>query len=298
MGIGAILVWSCTIAVSRSLAEQVGSLTAAACTFLIGGVLGCLYAAFVQRRFTAMFRLPLIYLGGCGAIFVGYMACLYLAIGLASSRGQALEVGLLNYLWPALTLLLAIPILRVRVRPTFALGVILALAGGMLAPIRASQYSAATLLVGVRANPWPYALGLAAAVLWALYSDLSRRWASDAEGGAVPLFALASGIVLAAMRPWFHEPSHWSSRTWAEILFMAVFPAVLAYSFWDRAMRRGNVTLLAALSYLIPVLSTFISGLYLDVHVGWSLWGACGMIAVGALVCQGSLVKPLEKIQG
>lgn len=291
MGIGAILVWSCTIAVSRSLAEQVGSLTAASWTFLIGGVLGCLYAALVQRRFQAMFRLPLVYLLGCGAIFVAYMVCLYLAIGLASSRQQAIEVGLLNYLWPALTLLLAIPILQVRVRPTFALGVALALTGGMLAPIHASSYSAAGLLEGYRANPWPYGLGLAAAVLWALYSDLSRRWAADAEGGAVPLFALASGLVLAAMRPWFAEPSSWSTRAVGEILFMAVFPAALAYSFWDRAMRRGNVTLLAALSYLIPVLSTLISSLYLDVRAGWVLWAACALIAAGAMVCQRSVVK-------
>jgi drug/metabolite transporter (DMT)-like permease len=292
MGAAAILIWSCTIAVSRSLAETVGALTAGACMFLIGGVLGCLYAGAIRRRFGAMLRLPRAYLLGCGAMFVAYMVCLYLAIGLATSRQQTLEVGILNYLWPGLTLVLAIPILRVRVRATFAVGVVLALCGAALAPLRPGEYSAAALAETLRLNPGPYALAVAAAVLWALYSTLSRRWAGAAEESAVPLFALATGIVLAALRPAFPEPADWTVRPVVEILFMAVFPTLIAYAFWDRAVRKGNHTLVAALSYSIPVLSTFITSLYLDVTVGWNLWLACGLIVVGAVLCERSVIEP------
>ena len=37
-----------------------------------------------------------------------YMFSIYLGIGLASSRLQALEIGLLNYLWPALILVFSV----------------------------------------------------------------------------------------------------------------------------------------------------------------------------------------------
>jgi hypothetical protein len=62
-------------------------------------------------------RLPKRYLFGCGALFVSYEVALYLAVGLSVSDQQVLVVGLINYLWPALILLTAIPILRYRARP-------------------------------------------------------------------------------------------------------------------------------------------------------------------------------------
>jgi drug/metabolite transporter (DMT)-like permease len=285
MGLAAIVLWSTTIAVSRSLAESLGALPAGAIMWLAGGVLGCLYAALVRRNLAGLLRLPPAYLLGCGSCFVAYMVCLYLALGLADSRQQTLEVGILNYLWPALTLVLSVPILGVRVRPVFWLGVIVALAGAVLAPLHGEGYSAEALLAGLRGNPWPYVLAAAAGVLWALYSVLSRRWGGAAETGGVPLFALASGLVLGGLGLLRPEPAHWTWRAGAELTFMAVLTVLVAYSFWDAAMRRGNATRVATASYAIPVLSTAASCLYLSVTPGATLWLACGLVAAGALVC-------------
>jgi len=183
LGLLAILFWSTTFAVSRSLAEEVGVLTAGAAMCLGGGVLGCLYIALVQRRAAAIFRLPRAYLLGCGALLVIYMVCLFLAIGLAADRQQTVEVGIINYLWPGLTLVFAIPVLRTRVRWSFFAGIAMAAAGAALAPLRMGEYSAAAMLENLRTNPLPYALALVGAVVWALYSVLSRRWAGAAEIG-------------------------------------------------------------------------------------------------------------------
>ena len=259
--------------------------------WLAGGVLACLYAGLVRRNLGRLLHLPPAYLVGCGACFVAYMVCLYLAIGWAESNQQTVEVGILNYLWPSLTLVLAVPILGVRVRPTFWLGVALALAGAALAPLHAETYSGEALLAGLRGNPWPYILAAAAGVLWALYSVLSRRWGGEAETGGVPLFALAAGLALGALALAMPagKPAQWSTRALAELAFMAVFTVWLAYSLWDAAMRRGNATLAAAGSYAIPVISTGITCLYLAVSPGPTLWVACGLVCGGAVLCQASV---------
>lgn len=43
-GVLAIVLWSTTVAFSRSLAEQVGVLTAASSIYLLAGLLGCALA--------------------------------------------------------------------------------------------------------------------------------------------------------------------------------------------------------------------------------------------------------------
>jgi drug/metabolite transporter (DMT)-like permease len=291
LGVLAIGLWSTTIAFSRDLAEEVGAMRAGACIYLLGGAMGCLYEVLVRRRLTAMLRLPAPYLVGCGLLFIFYTACLYAAVGLAATRRQAIEVGIVNYLWPGLTLVFAVPILGTRVRGAFPVGVALGLAGAALASLRWGEFSRAALLENLRTNPAPYALALAAAVAWGLYSTLSRRWAGRAEGGAVPLFVLATGAVLAAMHAVFPEPAAWTPRAAAEILYMALLPTLLAYAFWDVAMRRGNVTLVASLSYLAPLVSTVVSALYLGVVPGATLWIGCVLVVAGAAVCERSVVR-------
>jgi drug/metabolite transporter (DMT)-like permease len=290
-GILAILFWSTTFAVARRLGEQVGVVRAGAGMLLLGGTLGCLYLAAAERRRAALFRLPRAYLVGCGLLLVAYMVCLFLSIGLAASRQQTLEVGLINYLWPGLTLVFAVPVLGIRVRRSFLPGIVIAAAGAALAPLRLQEYSVAALFENLRTNPVPYGLAMAGAVVWALYSVLSRRWGGAAEGGAVPLFTLAAGAVLAALSVLFPEPATWTPRAVGELVFMGVFPVCIAYNLWDHAMRRGNVTLVAAISYLTPLVSTLLSVLYLNVSAGWNVWLACGLIVAGAALAQASVVN-------
>jgi drug/metabolite transporter (DMT)-like permease len=286
LGFLAVVLWSTTIAVSRSVTEQLGPVTAGAAAFLVAGVLGCGYSAFVARELGAMLRLPRRYLLGCGGLFVLYELCLYLAIGLAAGRQQVLEVGVINYLWPGLTLAFAVPLLGRRAGPLLVPGVLMAFAGTFLAMTQAGPFSWSGLAGNLRANRVPYLFALVAAVSWALYSNLARRWAGGSRRGAVPLFLLAAGVALAAARPLFGEVSHWQARTVWEVLYLAVFTSLLAYAFWERAMRRGDMTLVAAVSYVTPLLSTGVSCVYLGLAPGAALWAGCGLVVAGAVVCK------------
>jgi drug/metabolite transporter (DMT)-like permease len=246
----------------------------------------------MSRRLQRILHVARTYLFGCGALFVVYMASLYVAIGTAANRLQVLEVGLVNYLWPSLTLVMAVPILRRRTRATLIPGCLLAFVGVLLAAAQAGE-SWQVFAVNLERNWIPYLLAFVAAICWALYSNLTRRWAREAQSGATPLFLLVSGLVLAGLRLSFPEATQWTSRSAVELGYMAVFPTILAYAFWDTAMRRGNMILVASLSYLTPLLSIIIGSVYLGVGTGWYLWAGCVLVIAGSLVCKLSVEEAL-----
>ncbi|HKM50575.1 MAG TPA: aromatic amino acid DMT transporter YddG [Candidatus Bathyarchaeia archaeon] len=287
-GIFALLFWSSTIAFSRSLAEQLGALTASSYIFLLAGAISCAYLMTSRRRLRAILRTPLKYLFGCGTLFIIYITCIYLAVGTATSRLQVLEVGLLNYLWPSLTLVLAVPVLARKAHYTLIPGCLLGFGGILLASVQSGE-SWEVFVGNFWANWFPYVLAFVAAMCWALYSNLTHRWAKEAETGAVPLFLLASGFVLAVLRLLVTERTEWTTQTGLELAYMAVFPTIIAYAFWDNAMRRGNMILVTSLSYLTPLLSIIISSVYLGVEAGAYLWVGCLLVIAGSLTCKMSV---------
>ena len=291
LGLVAILLWSTTIAFSRSLTEQLGTFTAAALIYCLAGAFGLLYTAFFGGGLRHILSLPKLYLFGCGGLFVAYMVCLYLSIGLAATRTQVLAIGLINYLWPGLSLLFAIPILGRKAKPLLPVGIIVALVGIWLATGNGSDITITTMFQDNSA--WlPYSLAFCAAICWGLYSNLSRRWAAGNDSGAVPLFLTASGLVLGIMRLFTPEKANWTIGAGLELLYMALFPAMLAYVFWDIAVRKGEIILVASLSYLTPLLSTLVSVIVLRVEPGAALWFGALLVMSGALLCKASLSNP------
>jgi drug/metabolite transporter (DMT)-like permease len=281
-GLLAILVWSTTVAFSRTLSEALGPLTTGAAIYTLGGGLACL-AALPGGRLGRMLRMPRRYLLGCGAMFLSYTVLLYAAVGLAASRAQVLAVGLANYLWPTLILLFSLPILHKRGRWIFLLpGVALALGGTWLAVAGGGEAGLAELL-GPGGNILPVALAAAAAVLWGFYSNYTKLWGGQ-TGSAVPLFLLASGLACLPLRFLAGEASSLAAPQLPALLYMALFPAWLGYSLWDHAMQKGDKTLVTAFSYFTPLLSTLASLLVLQVPLTPQLGLGAVLVFIGAVL--------------
>jgi drug/metabolite transporter (DMT)-like permease len=286
LGILAILIWSTSFAFGRSIMEQLGTFGGAACIYTLGGGLGCVML-ILQRRLAAFLRMPPAYLVICGTLFITYILAVQTGIGFARDRQQAIEVILLNYLWPGLTMALSVPIQRRHARWWLIPGVLLGLAGAMLGVASGRGISGQHLLENLRLQPWPYLLGVMAAISWALYSNLSRRLAGDGKASGVPVFLLASGLAMGALYLFSNEQMHWmhwTSRVRLELLYAALFPGLLAYMFWEVAMRRGRMGLVVAVSYLTPLLATVVTCLYLGVPLGMGLLTACGLVVAGAIL--------------
>jgi drug/metabolite transporter (DMT)-like permease len=283
LGIIAIVLWSATVALARSISERVGPLTAGAAVYLTAGGLLGLHLFWREGSFRALGRLPRRYVLGCGGLFVLYTLALFLALGLAADRGQAIEVGLLNYLWPTLTILFALILLGQRASLGLIPGTLLALCGVFLVLTQGAAVTWTSFATNLRANPAAYGLGGLAAVAWSLYSNLTRRWGSADGRGAVLVFTLATGMAFFAGRLFRPESGTWDVRVAVEMAVLALSTA-LAYVYWDLAMRAGDVVLVASCSYVTPFLSTVVSCLYLQVRPGLSLWVGCALIIAGSFL--------------
>ena len=276
------------MALTRSLSEQLGPLTTAASVYAVAGAAALLSLRRSRTSLRDIRQLPRTYLLGCGTLFVSYMILLYLGLGLAQSRQQVLEVNLLNYLWPVLTLLFSVVLLGKTARWTLAPGTLLALAGIVLVvmPDTAAQWTSMGHLL--TDNAVPRLLGLSAAFTWALYSALTRRWAAEHTQGAVNLFLIATAAVLLPLCAVVQEPRVWNVRSGVEAVTLGAVTYV-AYGLWDIAMRRGNIVLVAAASYLTPLLSTVASCLYLMIVPKPQLWWGCILLIAGSALSWSSI---------
>lgn len=286
-GIIAILLWSMSVALTRGLSETLGPFGAGAAIYTVSGVLVWLVAGkpTVRRQHPA-------YLYGCGLLFVVYMVAFALAIGMANDRQQTLEIGLINYLWPSLTLLLAVPLLKLQARWWLWPGVALALFGVIWVVSGGNGLNIKVLSANVSSNPLAYSLALIAAFTWAGYSNLVRVYSRGP--GALPLFLLACALCLWVMF-FMLTPGklHFTQRATFELLLMGANTA-LAYLCWDIAMKKGNATLVAALSYFTPLLSILIASLWLNTPPSAAFWPGVAMVVLGSLLCWSASRTPLR----
>jgi drug/metabolite transporter (DMT)-like permease len=282
-GLGAILLWSTTFAFARSLSEQVGPLTAGAAAYLLGGACCVLRLAWGARPVRSLWTLSRAYLLGCGSLFTFYTTAIYLAVGFAKDRTQLLEIALVNYLWPAFTIILSLPLLRHRASLWLVPGTILALAGLFLVMTQGTHLSWASFREHVHGSPAAYALALAGAITWGLYSNLSRRCSEPGHGGAVEVFVPVTGLILLGLRLATNESTQWNLRAAGEAAGLGVVTA-LSYVLWDKAMRNGNLLLVATCSYFTPLLSTVMSCLYLRLSPNPRLWIGCLLLVSGSIL--------------
>ena len=290
-GLLSIGIWSTSISVSRLVTEDLGVLPGTALVLLLAGFLLLAATTVRERDIRWVRRLHMRHLWICGPLFVGYILLLYVAVGLAPTRMDALVAGLANYLWPTMILLFSILVLRRRVRPAlFIPGALISLLGIAMATA-VSAGGIANLLGAVAVAPPSVWIGLLASVLWGLYSVLARVHPQTISSGAVGLFLMVAGLGALVLSRGAWGESVWTTRALFAAAYMALVPNSLAYWLWDTGVRDGDVTTLGAVSNMIPVLSALVGSLVLGIGLRAEiLVGAC-LVVVGAAVSRGAFRK-------
>ena len=281
IGLAAVLCWSTSVGLFRSVAEHLGPIGGAACVFTLSALLVTL--RFGLPRVAQLRAMHPAYLWGCGLVFVLYEIALSLSLGYASNRTQTLELGMINYLWPSLTIVLATVFGLQRFHAGLVPGVLLAMCGIVLVLKGDGHLSVQSLWANVQSNPLAYGLAFAAAWLWPCYSVLSKRFSQWAN--ALSLFLWIVSAVLWAKYGISSEGAlRW---TWPAALQLGLLSGLtaLGYSCWDYGIRHGNLTVMAVGSYFTPVLSALVGTVWLQVQPGWSFWQGVALVTLGSLIC-------------
>ena len=124
IGLAAIVLWSSLVGLIRSVSEGLGATGGAAMIYTAASLLLLFTVGFTPLR-----AMPRKYLYWGSALFVSYELCLALSIGYAHTGQQAIEVGMVNYLWPTFTMLAAIAFNGQRANWLVLPGLLTSLAG-------------------------------------------------------------------------------------------------------------------------------------------------------------------------
>lgn len=268
-GVAAILLWS-AFALLASLCRGIPPFQMLAVSFAVAGVFGVLIRPAGIGPL-AVLRQPLASWLLASLALAGYHSLYFFALATA----PVVEASLINYLWPLLIVVFAALLPGQVVRPGQWLGALLGLAGAALVVTRGEQLALDPRYLS------GYLAALAAALVWAAYSVLNRRFV------AVPSHAIAGPCLLTALVGLgLHGLlEHWvapSLLQWSMLLALGMGPVGIAFRWWDRGCKQGDIALLGSLSYLAPVLSTgwlLLAGL---AQPHWTQGAALALLLLGA----------------
>jgi len=278
IGLIAVLLWSAIVGLIRSVSESLGATGGAAMIYTVASVFLVLTVGLTRVR-----TFPRRYLLWGSVLFTSYELCLALSIGYANTGRQAIEVGMVNYLWPAFTMVSAIMFNGQRSNWLIVPGFLLAITGICWVLGGDQGLDFAVMLENVRDNPLSYGLALTGAVIWAIYCTVTARIAEGKNG--VTLFFMLTAVTL-----WIKYLLVGATPmvfTGEAIVYLLLAAAAMGFGYaaWNVGILHGNVTVLAGASYFIPVLSAALAALVLRTPLSLSFWQGAAMVCLGSVLC-------------
>lgn len=278
IGMSAVVMWSATVGLYRSIFEIFGALGGSALIFTVSAVVAALHGGRAAFRGHS----PRYLLIG-GGLFVAYEMALALGVGFATTRMQSVEVGLINYLWPCFVIALAVAMGQARADWRLVPGVLISLAGVVWASAGGEGFSLAGFVANLQSAPLAYVLGLVAALTWPVYTVLTRSMSGGRN--AVPPFLAMTALVLWGIWAVSDAPPLAFDLQGAVLLLTLGTMVTLAYSAWTHGVNHGSLTLMATASYFTPILSVLFSAVLLNMTLSPAFWLGAGMVTLGSLVC-------------
>jgi drug/metabolite transporter (DMT)-like permease len=278
IGLVAVLLWSSIVGLIRSVSDYLGPTGGAAMMYSLASVFLLLSVGWVRLR-----AFPRSYLAWGSLLFVTYELCLSLSIGYAHTARQAIEVGMVNYLWPTFTIVAAILFNRQRANFLIVPGFLLSIVGICRVLGGDQGLDLPGMWANVQDNPLSYGLAFAGALIWAGYCTVTARIA-DGRNGVTLFFMLVSVTLWIKYLLEGGAPMAFSGEA---VVYLALAAGAMGFGYgaWNVGILHGNVTILAGASYFIPVLSAALSTLLLRAPLSLAFWQGAAMVCGGAILC-------------
>jgi len=254
------LFWSGNFVVSRGMHADIGPLSLSFWRWVVAFLILSMFALrhlFIQKKIVCKHRRFIILQGLLGV--AGFNTLIYLAI----QTTTAINAVLINSCIPVLIALCSWIMYKETMSTRQYLGVIVSLSG-VFSIIAHGEWA---FLLDVNFNRGDL-LVLLAAIVWALYSSNLRKFPHDLHP-----FAYQAGIVIVGLIgifPFylleFYSVGGFEITTASvgTILYVAIFASVLAFLFWNKAVRTVGANKAGPFIHLMPVFSSILAVLFLD----------------------------------
>jgi len=271
-GILAILLWS-TLASLTVKVGRVPPFELVSISFTVAFFIGLVLWKKENRGILVHLRLPLkVWFVGVGGLF-GYHFFYFLAL----QNAPAVEANLINYLWPLFIVLFSAFLPGVKLRWFHILGVIFGL-GGVVALLGAK---------GGFSFDYQYIRGyfyaFICALVWSSYSVLSRYF-GKVPTSAVGGFCGVTAILASVCHFIFETTVIPTFGSFVAIAILGLGPVGGAFFLWDYGVKKGDIQMLGAMSYLTPLLSTLLLIVLGLSKPSFAIWIACFLIVSGSIV--------------
>ncbi len=169
---------------------------------------------------------------------------------------------LLQSAMPLVIILLSRLLLQINITATQAFGILVSLGGVLIIVTRGNLDT----LLGIDLVQGDL-LVMTAVVAWGLYSVLLKRLPPGLGGLSLLGYFIAFGVVfIAPVYAWEISSGTVMPLGWVtvnSVLYVAVFPSLLAYLFWNRAVREVGPNRAGQFIHLMPVFGTLLSVVFL-----------------------------------
>lgn len=254
------LFWSGNFVISRGMHAEIPPLGLSFWRWLVALLILCLFGVqhLLAQHHIARRHWRFIVVQGLLGV-AGFNTLIYLAM----QTTTAINAVLVNSCIPVLIAVCSWVMFREALSLRQGLGVLLSLGGVVLIMVKGSwEY-----LRAVSFNPGDL-LVLVAALLWALYSTNLKRYPHEMHPFAYQTGIVISGLVV-LLPCYLYELSLGKTMqvglpSLLTIVYVALFASILAFIFWNRAVRTVGANKAGPFIHLMPVFSTLLAVVFLD----------------------------------
>lgn len=253
------LFWSGNFVLSRGMHADIPPLALSFWRWLLALLIMLLFCSrtfWGQRTIVVRERRFIIIQGLLGV--TGFNSLIYLAV----QTTTAVNAVLINSCVPIFIALCSLLINKEPLRPRQWAGILLSLsgvalilAGGSLAALLELEFNRGDLLV------------LCAGIVWALYSVNLKRYPKELHPFSFQIGIMIAGLI--GIAPFYmvelSMARHMAVNTPTvnTLIYVAIFPSVLAFIFWNRAVRDIGANRAGVFIYLMPVFSSILAIIFL-----------------------------------
>lgn len=279
IGLSAIIMWASMVGLVKYMSAAIGP--------AMGITLIYTFSALIVL---AIFRFPNLkliskkYLVLATTLFIVYELCFSFAIAYSKTSQQAIEVSIVNYLWPSLTIVAFVIFKELKFNLLILFGLFISISGIIYIQAGNDSFSVQSVMNNLKDNPLSYLLAFSGAIIWAFYCVVTRKMSKGQNpisiffiGVALTLWlklGLTDQLVMPAL-----------NVSLSLYLLLAAAAVGLGYAAWNIGIIHGNITILVVASYFTPIISSVLAMFVLDTELPVTFWQGTMLVTLGSFIC-------------